>query len=164
LPPPEKTVLDKLSIEGFDTIGVGKIGDIFAMQGLKESYPTHSNAEGMAKAEELLERDFNGLCFINLVDFDMLFGHRQDAKGYANALNEFDSRLGGFIEKMKPTDALIITADHGCDPSDSSTDHSREYVPFLAYGKGIDAVSIGTKKGFSFVGNYIMKLLCKGEQ
>ena len=135
--PPKETYLDKLKNDGFDVIGVGKIGDIFAMAGITETYPTHSNKEGMETASEIAKRDFNGLCFVNLVDFDMLFGHRQDAEGYANALSEFDLWLGEFTKTLKDEDMLIITADHGCDPSDNSTDHTREYIPMLVYEKNI---------------------------
>lgn len=159
LVPPEPTVLNKLKDEGYDVIGVGKIGDIFAMAGITETYPTHSNKEGMETASKIAERDFSGLCFVNLVDFDMLFGHRQDADGYANALNEFDSWLGEFVKTLGDDDALIITADHGCDPSDNSTDHTREYVPFLVYGKGVDCGNMGTVNGFSAIGETAYELL-----
>ena len=152
LVPPKQTILNELRDKGFDVIGVGKIGDIFAMAGLTESYPTHSNAEGMEKTAELAKRDFNGLCFVNLVDFDMLFGHRQDADGYAAALNEFDAWLGKFKNDLKTGDTLIITADHGCDPSDNSTDHTREYVPLLVYENGIEAENLGTLEGFFNIG------------
>ena len=152
LVPPEDTVLDKLKAEGRDVIGVGKIGDIFAMAGITETYPTHSNKEGMETTSEIAKRDFSGLCFVNLVDFDMLFGHRQDARGYANALNEFDLWLSDFIKTLGDDDALIITADHGCDPSDNSTDHTREYVPLLIWGKNIKAENLGTLDGFSVIG------------
>ena len=152
LVPPSDTVLDNLKNEGYDVIGVGKIGDIFAMAGLTETNPTHSNMEGMEATSKIAKRNFSGLCFTNLVDFDMLFGHRQDAEGYANALNEFDAWLGDFINELGEDDALIITADHGCDPSDESTDHTREYVPFLVYGKKISAENLGTLDGFSVIG------------
>jgi len=164
LVPPEETVLNKLRKEGFDVIGVGKIGDIFAMSGITETYPTHSNKEGMEKTAELSKRDFSGLCFVNLVDFDMLFGHRQDAAGYANALNEFDTWLGDFIKTLGDDDALIITADHGCDPSDDSTDHTREYVPFLVYGKCIESENLGTIEGFSAIGNAAYEYLKESKE
>ena len=150
--PPEPTVLDKLKASGYDVIGVGKIGDIFAMAGITETYPTHSNDEGMQVTDEIAERDFSGLCFTNLVDFDMLFGHRQDAEGYATALTQFDEWLGKFIPKMRADDLLIITADHGCDPSDDSTDHTREYIPFIVYGNGRGGKNLGTLEGFANVG------------
>ncbi len=157
LVPPSTTMLDILSEAGKDVIGVGKIGDIFAMAGITETYPTHSNKEGMEKAAELALRDFNGLCFINLVDFDMLFGHRQDAKGYATALSEFDLWLGDFIKLLGKDDTLIITADHGCDPSDNSTDHTREYIPFITYDGGISRENLGTAEGFSYIGKSVLE-------
>lgn len=150
--PPIKTALNAISEAGLEVIGVGKIGDIFVGQGITESNPTHGNLEGMKVTEELLARDFSGLCFVNLVDFDMLYGHRQDIDGYANALSEFDSWLGGFMSKLSEDDVLMITADHGCDPGDTSTDHTREYVPLLIYGNGIKPVNLGTRIGFTEVG------------
>ena len=157
--PPKDTMLNKLSAAGLDVIGVGKIGDIFAMSGLTETHPTHNNNEGMAKAYELLDRDFHGLCFVNLVDFDMKYGHRQDAVGYAEALNAFDSWLGTAMPKLRPDDVLIITADHGCDPTDESTDHTREYVPFLMYGENIPEENLGTISGFDYISNTVCRLL-----
>ena len=157
--PPKDTMLNKLSAAGLDVIGVGKIGDIFAMSGLTETHPTHNNGEGMAKAYELLDRDFHGLCFVNLVDFDMKYGHRQDAVGYAEALNAFDSWLGRALPKLRPDDVLIITADHGCDPTDESTDHTREYVPFLMCGEGIPEKNLGTIAGFDYISNTVCRLL-----
>ena len=157
--PPKDTMLNKLSAAGLDVIGVGKIGDIFAMSGLTETHPTHNNNEGMAKAYELLDRDFHGLCFVNLVDFDMKYGHRQDAVGYAEALNAFDSWLGRALPKLRPDDVLIITADHGCDPTDESTDHTREYVPFLMCGEEIPEKNLGTISGFDYISNTVCRLL-----
>ncbi len=159
LEPPQKTALDELSNIGFDVIGVGKISDIFAGRGITESYPTHTNREGMDKLCELLSRDFRGLCFANLVEFDSKYGHRQDISGYARAMSEFDAWLGGFLPKLGGDDCLIITADHGCDPGDSSTDHTREYVPVLLYKNGIQAVNFGTLNGFFHVGEAVKKLL-----
>ena len=159
--PPKGTVLDILKDAGFDVIGVGKIGDIFAMSGITESFPTHSNREGMEKTLELADRDFNGLCFVNLVDFDMLYGHRQDAEGYANALSEFDSWIPSFIEKMNEDDVLMITADHGCDPSDNSTDHTREYIPLIVYGKSVTPENLGTLSGFANIGKMAKEYLIK---
>lgn len=157
LPPPAPTMLDLLQHSGLETIGVGKIGDIFAGQGLCESLPTKGNADGMEKAGQLLERDFHGLAFVNLVDFDMLYGHRNDVDGYAAALSEFDRWLGEFLPKLKNEDVLMITADHGCDPSTPSTDHSRERVPFLALGRPIRAgVNLGTRNSFGDVGATIL--------
>lgn len=161
LVPPHGTMLDKLSGHGLDVIGVGKIGDIFAMAGITETHPTHNNREGMAKTAELAERDFHGLCFVNLVDFDMLYGHRQDAEGYAHAINAFDAWLADFLPKLSKDDVLMITADHGCDPSDLSTDHTREYIPFLMYGKGISSQNLGTLDGFTHIGNTVCALLMK---
>ena len=159
LVPPADNMLNKLSGNGFDVIGVGKIGDIFAMSGITETFPTHNNTEGMEKAAELLDRDFHGLCFVNLVDFDMKYGHRQDATGYANALNEFDLWLGTALPKLREEDVLIITADHGCDPTDDSTDHTREYVPCFVYGKKIHPTNLGTISGFDHICNTVYKLL-----
>ena len=157
--PPEDTVLDVIKAQGKEVIGVGKISDIFAGRGLSESFRTHSNAEGMACAESLLDRDFIGLCFVNLVDFDSSFGHRRDLDGYARAISEFDRWLGGFIAKMSDGDALIITADHGCDPLFGGTDHTRERVPMLLYEKGKEGINYGTKDGFGFVGETVLSLL-----
>ena len=157
--PPSDTMLNKLSDAGLDVIGVGKIGDIFAMSGLTKTYPTHNNAEGMEKTSELLDQDFHGLCFVNLVDFDMKYGHRQDAVGYATAINEFDAWLGANLSKLRDDDVLIVTADHGCDPTDNSTDHTREYVPFLMYGKTISPKNLGTIHGFDHVGKTVCQLL-----
>ncbi len=157
--PTADTMLNSISDAGLDVIGVGKIGDIFAMSGITQTYPTHSNDEGMAKASELLETDFHGLCFVNLVDFDMKYGHRQDAVGYAKALNVFDAWLGTALPALKDDDVLIVTADHGCDPTDQSTDHTREYVPFLMYGKDVPVQNLGTVSGFDHVARTVCKLL-----
>lgn len=159
MPPPKRTALDDISDRGLDVIGVGKIWDIFAGVGITESIHTHSNGEGMESAIKLLERDFTGLAFINLVDFDSAYGHRQDANGYAGALAEFDRMLGAFICKMKEDDVLIITADHGCDPADSHTDHTREYVPLIVYGDRILSKNLGTNDGFALVGELVKALL-----
>ena len=159
LVPPQDTMLNRLSAAGRDVIGVGKIGDIFAMSGLTETYPTHNNGEGMVKTYELLDRDFHGLCFVNLVDFDMKYGHRQDPIGYAEALNAFDKWLGTALPKLRDDDVLIITADHGCDPTDNSTDHTRELVPFLMYGKDVPADNLGTISGFDYISGTVCRLL-----
>jgi phosphopentomutase len=150
--PPRDTALDAIKGAGLDVIAVGKITDIFAGVGVTESILTHGNCEAMQVTSELLERDFSGLAFINLVDFDMIYGHRQDINGYAAALTEFDKWLGGFLEGMREDDVLIITADHGCDPGDNSTDHTREYVPFIACGDSICATNLGTRMGFTEIG------------
>ncbi|MBR5309972.1 MAG: phosphopentomutase [Oscillospiraceae bacterium] len=147
---PPKTALDVLMEKGLATIGVGKIYDIFAGKGVSETYRTGPNNIGMERSSELQEKDFTGLCFINLVDFDMVYGHRNDAEGYAKALNEFDEWLGGFMEKMNDDDLLMITADHGCDPGTPSTDHSREYIPLLVYGKAVKAgTNLGTRTTYA---------------
>ncbi len=147
--PPKNTMLDLLKKAGYDTISVGKIYDIFAGKSVSESNRTVSNADGMQKTMEMLDRDFNGICFTNLVDFDMLYGHRNDIDGYAKAATEFDRWLGGFLPKLKDQDLLMITADHGCDPKTPSTDHSREYVPMMLYGKGIKPINLGTRPTFA---------------
>lgn len=147
--PPKKTILDALSENGFDTIAVGKITDIFAGKGITESIFTHSNQEGMSQMLQLAEKDFDGLCFVNLVDFDMVYGHRRDVNGYAKALSEFDAFLPEFINKMKKDDLLIITADHGCDPNFKGTDHTRECVPLIVFSKKAKGVNIGTRNTFA---------------
>lgn len=137
--PPANTMLDSLTKAGFDTIGVGKISDIFAARGVQKHIPINGNTDGMNQAIKCLQEDFTGLCFINLVDFDMKYGHRRDIDGYAQAMTDFDVQLEEFMAKMKDDDVLMITADHGCDPGAPGTDHTREYVPYLVYGKAIAA-------------------------
>jgi phosphopentomutase len=159
LEPPKNTVLDELKSKGLDVIGVGKINDIFAHKGLTEYVYTKNNDDGMTKTLEYQKKDFNGLCFINLVDFDMVYGHRNDVDGYAKALADFDKWLPEFINNMKSDDVLIITADHGCDPGDLSTDHTREYVPFIMYGEEIEPKNNGTIDGFTYVSDTVRKLL-----
>ena len=150
LEPPKETLLDALRKAGLTTIGVGKIRDIFAGQGLSEFVYTKSNADGMARAAEYAGRAFTGLCFVNLVDFDMHFGHRRDAAGYANALSEFDRWLGEFLPGLENEDMVLITADHGCDPAyAATTDHTREYVPLLVLGKGVKPANLGTRNSFA---------------
>ena len=158
LVPPETTLIDALAENGFDVIPIGKIYDIFAGKSLKESNPTKSNADGMDKTERFAKTDFKGLCFTNLVDFDMVYGHRNDAMGYAKALMEFDRWLGDFIPKLRDDDILMITADHGCDPLTESTDHSREHIPLLIYGKKIRSVNLGTRSTFADIGKTIADL------
>lgn len=159
LVPPKDTMCDILSDNGFDVIGVGKIFDIFSGKGIKKTFPTKNNTEGMEKTIELLNEDFNGLAFINLVDFDMVYGHRNDVDGYAKSLTEFDKQLQIFIDRMNYDDVLIITADHGCDPSTPSTDHSREYTPMIIYGEQVkNGVNLGTRPSFSEIGATILKL------
>ena len=159
LEPPKDTVLDELKNKGLDVIGVGKINDIFAGKGLTEYTYTKNNDDGMKKTLEYQNKDFTGLCFVNLVDFDMVYGHRNDVDGYAKALSDFDKWLPEFIENMKSDDVLIITADHGCDPGDLSTDHTREYVPFIMHGKNIEPKNNGTIDGFTFVADTVKNLL-----
>ncbi len=157
--PPQKTMLDELKENGFDVIGVGKIHDIFAGEGLTEYVFTENNEDGMNKTLQYQQKDFNGLCFINLVDFDMVYGHRRNVDGYAKAISDFDKWLPKFIEKMRDTDALIITADHGCDPAFSGTDHTRECVPFLLCGKNVAPENAGTIQGFDYISNTVKSLL-----
>lgn len=159
LEPPSTTLLDDLQNGGKTVISVGKIYDIFAGKGISEKVFTHSNTEGMKLTLEMLDKDFEGLCFTNLVDFDMLYGHRQNIDGYAAAFAEFDRWLPGFLEKMRDEDLLFITADHGCDPGDSHTDHTREYTPLLVYGKNRPAKNFGTKDGFFCIAATIAKYL-----
>lgn len=149
LMPPKDTILDAVS-RSMDVISVGKIADIFAQRGVTESYLTHSNLEGIKKTIELTKRDFTGLCFVNLVDFDMLYGHRRDIDGYAKALNEFDMYLSEILSNLTDDDMLIITADHGCDPAfTKTTDHTRENVPVIIYSPGLKAIDLGKTKNFA---------------
>lgn len=145
LPPPGITMLDVLSQNKLDVISVGKIYDIFAGRGITRSVKTANNSEGMEAVIQAAKDDFSGLCFVNLVDFDMLYGHRNDIDGYAGAISLFDSQLAGFIRCLRPEDIAVITADHGCDPSTESTDHSREYTPVIIFGEKIKkGVNLGT--------------------
>ncbi|MBQ4348907.1 MAG: phosphopentomutase [Clostridia bacterium] len=155
LVPPKATLLDELNENGLDVIPIGKIYDIFAGKGLIKAIPTESNKHGMELTRKALGKDFKGLCFTNLVDFDMLYGHRNDAAGYAKALTDFDLWLGSFMKEMKEGDLLMITADHGCDPLTNSTDHSREYTPLLIYGSGVRSINLGTRKSFADIGKTI---------
>ncbi len=160
LEPPTETLLDAIKKAGLDSIGVGKIYDIFAGIGLTEHVYNQSNADGMAHTDHYVDTDFHGLCFVNLVDFDMQFGHRRNVPGYANALTEFDTWLGKFLPKLGDEDILMITADHGCDPSYmATTDHTREYVPLLILGKGVKPVNLGTRKSFADIAATIADLL-----
>lgn len=150
LVPPQNTMMDALLANGYDTYGVGKIYDIFAGKGIAHTTRIENNVDGMEKTMALQEEEFEGLCFVNLVDFDMVYGHRNDIDGYAKAATVFDEQLKTFISRMKDEDILMITADHGCDPGFKGTDHSREYVPFLAYGKQIkENVNLGTRVSFA---------------
>ena len=159
LTPPEKTAMDAIGESGLDVISIGKIYDIFSGAGIKKSLPTHNNAEGMKTLLEVQGEDFHGLCFANLVDFDMLFGHRQDIDGYASALTAFDAWLPTFLKGMREGDVLMITADHGCDPGDISTDHTREMVPLIIVGDGVKPENLGTHLGFDTIGATACKLL-----
>lgn len=150
LVPPMDTMMDALLAAGYDTYGVGKIYDIFAGKGIVHTTRIENNVDGMEKTMALQDEEFEGLCFVNLVDFDMVYGHRNDIDGYAKAAAVFDEQLKTFISRMKEDDILMITADHGCDPGFKGTDHSREYVPFLAYGKQIkENVNLGTRGSFA---------------
>lgn len=150
LEPPAWTLPDLVKAQGMDSISVGKIYDIFAGRGFTASYRTANNKEGMQAVLSLVKSDFEGLCFVNLVDFDMVYGHRNDVSGYAKALNEFDTALGELMPQLRKDDLLVITADHGCDPSTPSTDHSREYTPLLVYGNSVKSgVNLGTRETFA---------------
>ena len=159
LEPPARTVLDVLHEAGKAVIGVGKINDIFVGKGITETTHTHGNTHGLEVTMQYAEKDFEGLCFVNLVDFDMLYGHRQDADGYAKALAEFDAWLPAFLEKLGEEDLVLITADHGCDPSDSHTDHTREYVPLLILGKRVKPCNLGTGTTFANVAKTVAEAL-----
>ena len=160
LEPPAKTMLDAISGAGLDCLAVGKIHDIFAGQGDTEHVFNKSNADGMAHTDDYAARNFHGLCFVNLVDFDMLYGHRRDIDGYARALTEFDRWLGAFLPKLGKEDILMITADHGCDPSyTATTDHTREYVPLLVLGKAVKPVNLGTRGSFADIAATVTELL-----
>ena len=158
LVPPSKTALVALKDAGYTVKSIGKIKDIFAGDGITEYVYTHSNTEGIELTVKAMEEDFTGLCFTNLVDFDMLYGHRQDPVGYTNAMNEFDAALPDMLARMGEGDLLIITADHGCDPADDSTDHTREYIPLIVYGKGVEPKNLGTILGFDCVAGYVCRL------
>lgn len=157
LVPPKKTMLDQLREHDFDVISVGKIIDIFAERGISEYVRTTGNEDGIEKTLDYMKKDFHGLCFTNLVDYDMLYGHRNDVEGYAKALTYFDERLPELLASMREEDILMITADHGCDPSTPSTDHSREYTPLVMYGKPVKAgVNHGTRESFADIAATIL--------
>lgn len=157
--PPAPTLLDAISGVGKDVIAVGKITDIFNKKGVTESIFTHGNAEGMQVTLDLGDRDFDGLCFVNLVDFDMLYGHRNDIEGYAKALTAFDTWLPSFLQKLGDEDMLFITADHGCDPGYPTTDHTREYIPLLVYDKHVAPVNLGVGSTYSSIAATIAEYL-----
>lgn len=159
LVPPAATMMDVLVENGFASRGVGKIYDIFAGKSIQTTVSIQNNVDGMDKTLEIQKEDFNGLCFVNLVDFDMLYGHRNDVDGYANAATVFDKQLGEFMENMREDDVVMITADHGCDPGFPGTDHSRERVPFLAYGKAIkEGVNLGTRDTFADIAATVLEM------
>ncbi len=158
--PPKKTMADVLTDVGLDTVSVGKIYDIFAGRGFSESHRTVDNTDGMNQTLSIVDRDFCGLCFVNLVDFDSAYGHRNDADGYARAMTAFDRQLGELLPKLRKDDLLLITADHGCDPSTPSTDHSREYTPLLICGASIpQGVDLGTRPTFADIGATVLDYL-----
>ncbi len=160
LEPPKQTLLDAVKAAGMDAIGVGKIYDIFAGQGVTEYVYNKSNTHGMQHTLDYADKDFTGLCFVNLVDFDMLYGHRRDIDGYAKALTEFDRWLPSLLSKLGEEDIVMITADHGCDPAyTATTDHTREYVPLLILGKQVKPVDLGTRASFSDIAATAAELL-----
>lgn len=159
LPPPDKTLLDILTDNLIQVLAIGKIDDIFAGKGITDSLHTKDNADGIKKILKAMPKIEKGLIFVNLNDYDSKYGHRNDAEGYAKALIEFDKELPKILDKMKKDDILIITADHGCDPTTPSTDHSREYVPLLVYGDGVKAgVNLGVRKSFADLGQTIAEI------
>lgn len=166
--PPKETLLDAVKSANKTVYAIGKIFDIFAAKGVTEKAFTASNLDGIEKTLKALDTDFDGLCFINLVDFDMLYGHRQDINGYAKALTEFDRYLPEITSKMRDDDILVITADHGCDPGDDSTDHTREYTPLIVYGKSVKPINLGTRKTFADIAATLAEYIdvdfkCDGE-
>lgn len=160
LKPFGKTMLNYIKDAGQSVLSVGKIVDIFNGEGITEYVKTENNSEGIDRTIEFMQRDFEGLCFVNLVDFDMLYGHRNDVNGYAKALTYFDKRLTDIVNNMRQEDILLITADHGCDPGTESTDHSREYVPLLIYGHSIKpGINLGTRSTFADIGATVLDYL-----
>lgn len=156
--PPGITMLDQLKAAGKDVISVGKIKDIFAGKGITEAVYTGGNEEGIQRTLEYLKKDFEGLCFINLVDFDMVYGHRRDIDGYAGALSYFDEKLPLILSGMREDDILMLTADHGCDPAYlATTDHTREYTPFLMYGAKVTPTNLGTRETFADIGATVLQ-------
>ncbi len=158
--PPKETMLDAVKAAGLDCLAVGKIHDIFAGQGDTDFVYNKDNADGMQHTLDYADRDFHGLCFVNLVDFDMLFGHRRDIDGYANALTEFDRWLPRLLEKLGSEDIVMITADHGCDPAYKlTTDHTREYIPLLVLGQGVKPVNLGVRHTYADIAATVTELL-----
>ncbi|MBE5906093.1 MAG: phosphopentomutase [Lachnospiraceae bacterium] len=159
LTPPKDTMLEALLAAGYDTYGIGKIYDIFAGAGIAHTQRIKDNEDGMVKTIESLKTDFEGLCFVNLVDFDMKYGHRRDIDGYAKAATLFDKQLHTFVEGMQEGDIVMITADHGCDPGFTGTDHTREYIPLMIYGKDIvENHNVGTRKTFADIAATILDI------
>ena len=160
LEPKEETILDAAKRAGKDVIGVGKISDIFAGKGIIRTTPNHGNRKNMEKVFEIAKEKFDGICYINLVDFDMLYGHRRDIDGYTKVLNEFDEQLGTLLDIMNSDDSLFITADHGCDPGYKGTDHTRECVPLLYYGseKSLNN-NLGVRNSYADIAATIAELL-----
>jgi len=161
LEPTGITMLDKIKADGKEVLSVGKIVDIFVERGITEYVRTEGNADGIEKTLAYMDKDFDGLCFVNLVDYDMLYGHRRDIDGYAKALNYFDENIPEMLSKLKDDDILMITADHGCDPAYiKTTDHTREYIPLLMYGKNIKAgTNYGVRKSFADIAETILSYL-----
>lgn len=160
LEPPRTTMLDVLAQNGMDTKGVGKIYDIFAGKGIQTTVPIRGNVDGMEQTLKIQQEDFHGLCFVNLVDFDMLYGHRNDIDGYARAATVFDRQLGDFLQHMREDDVLIITADHGCDPGFPGTDHTRECVPVFVYGTQVrENVNLGVRDSFADIAATVLEML-----
>ena len=164
LTPPKKTILNKIQEKSMDVIAIGKINALFNGYGITESYITSSDEDGMKKTIQMTERDFNGLCFVNLVDFDTEFGHRNNIDGYANNLSKMDKHVGKLIKCLTEDDVLVITADHGCDPATESTDHSRENVPVLIYQKGKTSQNLGTFSSFADIGKLILDELTNNKK
>ena len=158
LSPAHETTLDALKEAGYDVISIGKINDIFNTCGITEAYKTVSNHHGMEILNDVAKKDFKGLCFLNLVDFDALYGHRRDVEGYKNCLEEFDKDLGEFLKLMNEDDLLIITADHGNDPTWKGTDHTREYVPVIIYSEKLNGGDLGIQETFAVVGQTIAEI------
>ena len=160
LEPTGETMFDRLSAAGLDVVGIGKTSDIFAGRGITEDYGVNlDNLDGIIKTDKAIKEDSRGVIFTNLVDFDMKYGHRRDPAGYKAALGEFDSRLPGIMNSMKENDLLIITADHGCDPIFKGTDHTREYIPIVAYGRNCKSVSLGIRDSFKDIADTVDELL-----
>lgn len=157
--PPKKTLLDFIKSSNLDVFAIGKIKDIFVGQGITNHIATKNNTDGMNALDTAVDMDFKGLCFANLVDFDMIYGHRNDIDGYAKAISDFDLWLGDFSQKLSDDDMLIITADHGCDPATPSTDHSRESIPLLIYQPKKAPINLGTRNSFADIGKSIADIL-----